>query len=1125
MKTKKIKKTLAAALSFIVTISSMSTAISSYAEEYIFDIDDYFDYEDEFDGVEGTYQNITWSIDSDGVLTISGEGDMPEIIDEDTGEILEELYDENIEDNTEISDDTDDTDDSSETLWIDYTDYVTEIIVEDGITSISSYAFAGFMSASKATVASTVKKIGDGAFFLDLNLAKVTLSEGVEEIGIASFALTGLKAVKLPKSLDWVHTYAFAWDDDLTDYTILDNGAYFGPYSIGYTADLDGNDVVSDDVVINGYENSSAYEYALENEITFENLGTAKAENYLPDLYKLKNSGNCGDDITWTLEDGVLTLTGEGDMPEFSLVDEELPEWYGETADAVTSIVIGDGITSISESAFETCVNATELTLGSDITEIGDYAFKGTSLKEVVLPDSVVSIGARAFVIPTLESLTAGSTVEYITYNAISGSDDLTIIGEYGTLAEIYAQERGYNFKSLSGTDGTPTSELLSAGYNNENWGFENSYEGFPVASETSSYYISDNDLMQLVLNLSNVEYFCYGITDIQYQEWGGSCYGMAILLALVHNGDVDLASFGQDVSSVSELVNTNELESIINYYFVLQSTDGKIQEMIKSFTKDDTAKITDIVSQVEEASANDEYKIIGIWGDGWGHEIVATGVVDGSWQIGTTTYDKCILIADPNFSDFNLLTCIYCNTTDGSWTIPMYFEPDEERMIDISDNSTLNELGMFGKNTERQALIGNYFDTITLTSESANDYINYVSDGKSVRLSEDTADYSEESTDEDFIGITYSTKSYYLENKNNYSYEFISDGSALLSGQVYFNGIEAEGYASYNTNKLSVANNKITFKFGDFSTVDTSEIYNEDGDNETTDLTTPYGMSFVVNDEYTSIPFGSVEVYGNSYSDSVSLEREENGYILTADNLSSLSISASSLVKDTENVLFYQNDYYYSGEYADISEDAESVFITYDEANDAIALYEDLDNNGTYETKVDYDDTYDDALIIEDENGNSYYLYDDDEDGVIDRVVNITENDEPVISDDFDMEIRYENGKYAIYADIDGDGKFEEFIGYAENKAVASSDKATTETKKSLGDINGDGKVNSSDAVEILKDYAQSILSGKSSLDKDIADCNSDGKINSVDAVLVLRYFAQTIINSKVGSFADFVK
>ena len=60
------------------------------------------------------------------------------------------------------------------------------------------------------------------------------------------------------------------------------------------------------------------------------------------------------------------------------------------------------------------------------------------------------------------------------------------------------------------------------------------------------------------------------------------------------------------------------------------------------------------------------------------------------------------------------------------------------------------------------------------------------------------------------------------------------------------------------------------------------------------------------------------------------------------------------------------------------------------------------------------------------------------------------------------------------------------------------------------LGDVNGDGKINTRDAVMILKYSAR--LIGLDETQQMRADTNGDGKINTRDVVLVLKYSAGII-------------
>ena len=65
---------------------------------------------------------------------------------------------------------------------------------------------------------------------------------------------------------------------------------------------------------------------------------------------------------------------------------------------SLTDIVIPDSVTSIGDGAFEGCRSLTEVVIPNSVTSIGDRAFSlCRSLTEVVIPDSVTSIGDGAF--------------------------------------------------------------------------------------------------------------------------------------------------------------------------------------------------------------------------------------------------------------------------------------------------------------------------------------------------------------------------------------------------------------------------------------------------------------------------------------------------------------------------------------------------------------------------------------------------------------------------------------------------------------------------------------------------------------------------------------------------------
>ena len=122
-------------------------------------------------------------------------------------------------------------------------------------------------------------------------------------------------------------------------------------------------------------------------------------------------------------EDGTLTVSGFGNMPEFLSV-ESIP-WYSER-EKIKKVVI-TGVTSVSNNAFSDCVNLEEVVFPEQFEKIGDSAFSGCiklpginlnqakalksigknaffnciSLGKVTFPESIVSVGENAFSVDT----------------------------------------------------------------------------------------------------------------------------------------------------------------------------------------------------------------------------------------------------------------------------------------------------------------------------------------------------------------------------------------------------------------------------------------------------------------------------------------------------------------------------------------------------------------------------------------------------------------------------------------------------------------------------------------------------------------------------------------------------
>ena len=122
------------------------------------------------------------------------------------------------------------------------------------------------------------------------------------------------------------------------------------------------------------------------SEVDFGGLFAVKA--------KAASSGTCGTNVTWTLDDGAITISGTGDMKNFNT--SSIP-WRSQKTN-ITSVVIDNGVTSIGNYAFYGCSNLETVTIPDSVTSIGNYAFRGcSSLTSIAIPDGLTSIGSFAF--------------------------------------------------------------------------------------------------------------------------------------------------------------------------------------------------------------------------------------------------------------------------------------------------------------------------------------------------------------------------------------------------------------------------------------------------------------------------------------------------------------------------------------------------------------------------------------------------------------------------------------------------------------------------------------------------------------------------------------------------------
>ena len=390
----------------------------------------------------GTTGDCTWTLDGT-VLTISGNGEMEGY-----------YYGKNTPWGTNI----------------------TQIIIEDGVTSIGYRVFENCTGLTSITIPNSVTRIGndaftntgyynnaenwqddvlyignylikcketktgeykikdgtkaiaDEAFWRCENLAGVTIPNSVTTIGDASFAqCNSLTSIVIPDSVTDICRQAFLGCKNLVSITIPDsveNVTRDSFFSIGY---FNNEDNWQDDVLYIGNHLISCKE-------------TKTGE------YKIKDGTktiadmafyNCTGLTNITIPDGVKSIGELAFSGCSSLKSITIPNSVTSMGDMVlyncenlTSATIQGGVTRIGDSAFQYCENLASITLPNSLTSIGDWAFNGCfSLTSITIPEGVKSIGEHAFAwCRNLKRITIPNSVTSIGNNAFEVCDNLTSI-------------------------------------------------------------------------------------------------------------------------------------------------------------------------------------------------------------------------------------------------------------------------------------------------------------------------------------------------------------------------------------------------------------------------------------------------------------------------------------------------------------------------------------------------------------------------------------------------------------------------------------------------------------------------------------------------------------------------
>ncbi len=476
--------------------------------------------------------------------------------------------------------------------------------------------------------------------------------------------------------------------------------------------------------------------------------------------------------------------------------------------------------------------------------------------------------------------------------------------------------------------------------YGRDTWFFWNYPDFF---SDTYSQDLFEEHRETMRKNLSNTEW--YVVNRYIDSEWSGNCFGFSTtsILAcydLLNPDDYydytddwvvepydggDLINFHGNYAT-KEYPNYIE-QSILTYYQMMCMTEAYRQESVRQQLYMTSEERLQYLISCAESGKPTVIDLAGYFNgtDQFaGHAVTAYGVEYGTYEVNDETYTGKVLIYDSNngwrvsqssFESMLPMFQMYFRLEDASWYIPAYELSSDNGYICAAVNNIdlLNAKGLL-EGTNVYVDDNPYIDVLTvnqLQSEGKVCRVDLTEHGYTIHPEQDDSIVKMEAPF--YVDGSLTTEvNYYMDGEET-AYAFrVDEPQELLVHQYYQNSIQSVSASSA-----------------------VSTVFAPSGYAAMTGDDANYSLEMIFNDGYYTGSWYNFIVSGTA--DTASLQKTEDGYVLTSDNLQNITVTAKN--DDVQANLIF-------------STDANSVLLQEVDENTITAKI-DTDGDGTYETAL----------------------------------------------------------------------------------------------------------------------------------------------------------------------------